>query len=301
MKRKFVLFLSCFFSFVAFAQVEEDKTVSIDWKEDSTEITTINDIIMVQQQLTSRSDTEKHFSSVWGRRGYFNFSYNNTKLSPKSSILTEFGTNVPDFKSDWGVSIQYGKSYRLHKKPIANVALFNIDYTGIDFNVNHFKAEGDGKLYDSSKKFTKDKDTYYYTPWNMEKYEANYGMSLGPSLTLAPFNLTNSKALHYLKFNVFFHVGYHVSVLYMKNNKDADANTDTTSEDFKNMESNLKLDWGHGLITSLGFNVSWKAIGIGYEMRNGNIKYKAANTGDFGKDEYEFKSATNRVYLQIRM
>lgn len=307
MKRKFILFLSCLFSFLAFAQVEdENKTVSIDWKEDSTEITTINDIIKVQQQLTSRSDTEKHFSSVWGRRGYFNFSYNNTKLSPKGTIETGVpdinGGVVPDFKSDWGASIQYGRSYRLHKKPIANVALFNIDYTGIDFNVNHFKAEGDGPyFYDSSKKFTKDNNSYYYTPWNMEKYEANYGMSLGPSLTVAPFNLTNSKALHFIKFNVFFHIGYHVSVLYMPNDKKADANTDENDEDHKAMESNLKLDWGHGLITSFGFNVSWKAIGIGYEMRNGNIKYKAANTGDFGKNEYEFKSATNRVYLQIRM
>ena len=303
MKRKFILFLSCIFSIVAFAQVEdENKTVSVDWKEDSTEITTINDIIKVQQQLTSRSDTEKHFASVWGRRGYFNFSYNNTTLKPKSDIPTgvpELNNGlVPNFKSDWGVSIQYGRSYRLHKKPIGNVATFNIDYTGIDLNVNHFKAEGDGKnLYDSSNK----NGEYFFIPWNMEKYEADYGMSLGPSLTLAPFNLLNSKGLHFIKFNVFFHVGYHVSVLYMPNDKKADINTDTNSEEFKSMESNLKLDWGHGMMTSFGFNVSWKAIGVGYEHRNGSLKYKPMNTGDFGKDSYDFKSITNRIYLQIRM
>lgn len=302
MKRKFILFLSCLFSLAVFSQVEkDDKTVNIDWNEDSTEITTINDIIKVQQQLTSRSDEEQHFSNVWGRRGFFNFSYNTTTLSPKNSITTEVGT-VPDFKSDWGASIQYGRSYRLHKKPIANVALFNIDYTGIDLNINHFKAEGNGKgLYDSSKTFADGGENYYYTPWNMEKYEANYGMSIGPSLTLAPFNLTSTKALHFLKFNVFFHVGYHISFLYMPNDKEADINTDKSSKEYETMESNLKLDWGHGMITSFGFNVSWKAIGVGYEHRNGNMKYKSVNTGDFSKKEFDFKSATNRIYLQIRM
>lgn len=296
MKRKFTLLLSCLFSIVAFAQTEEDgKTVNIDWKEDSTEITTVNDIIKVQQQLTTRSDQEKHFASVWGRRGYFNFSYNSTKLSPKNTITTNVG-NVPDFKTDWGASIQYGRSYRLHKKPIANVALFNIDYTGIDLNVNHFKAEGNGTgLYNSDK----GTDEYYDFPWKMEKYEANYGMSLGPSLTLAPFNLVNSKGLHYLKFNVFFHVGYHISVLYSPNDDKADINT--TGDDHDKMKDNLKLEWGHGMMTSFGFNVSWKAIGIGYELRNGNLKYKPANTGDFGKDENKFKSTTSRIYLQIRM
>lgn len=306
MKRKITLLLSCVFSIVAFAQIEQDnKTVSIDWKEDSTEITTINDIIKVQQQLTSRSDEERHFSSVWGRRGYFNFSYNSTKLSPKGNIQTadpSISGGVPEFKSDWGVSIQYGRSYRLHKKPIGNIALFNIDYTGIDLNVNHFKAEGNGKeLYNSNNTFNDNGDSYYYTPWNMEKYEANYGMTLGPSLTLAPFNLTNSKGLHYLKFNIFFHVGYHVSFIYMPNDKEADVNTDTTSEGYEKMRNNLKLDWGHGMITSFGFNVSWKAIGIGYELRNGNMKYKSINTGDFSKKENEFKSTTSRIYLQIRM
>lgn len=302
MKRKITLLLSCVFSIVAFAQIEQDnKTVNIDWKEDSTEITTINDIIKVQQQLTSRSDEEQHFTSVWGRRGFFNFSYNTTTLSPKNTITTEVGT-VPNFKSDWGISIQYGRSYRLHKKPITNVALFNIDYTGIDLNVNHFKAEGNGKgLYDSSQTFTEGGNNYYYTPWNMEKFEANYGMSLGPSLTLAPFNLTSNKALHFLKINVFFHVGYHVSFLYMPNDKEADINTDKNSEGYETMGSNLKLDWGHGVITSFGFNVSWKVIGVGYEHRNGNMKYKSINTGDFSKKEFDFKSATNRIYLQIRM
>ena len=312
MKRKFIFIMTCLFSTAVFAQVEnEDDKVSIDWSEDTTEITTIKDIIKVQQQVTNRNATEQHFADVWGRRGYFNFSYNNTKLTPKDNNYPNGqGGFVSEMKSDWGASIQYGRSYRLHKKPIANVATFNIDYTGIDLNVNHFKAEGtDQYKYNSSIKHTETTDgkaeEYYNLPWNMEKYEVNYGMSLGPSLTLAPFNLLNGNGLHFIKVNVFYHIGYNVSMIYSPNDKKLDVNQSGVENyndtDYKAMESNLKMSWGHGMIQSFGINLSWKAIGIAYEHRTGKIKYKAMNTSDFGKNEYEFDNATNRISLQIRM
>ena len=250
MKRKFIFIMTCLFSTAVFAQVEnEDDKVSIDWSEDTTEITTIKDIIKVQQQVTSRNATEQHFADVWGRRGYFNFSYNNTKLTPKDNDYPNGqGGFVNEMKSDWGASIQYGRSYRLHKKPIANVATFNIDYTGIDLNVNHFKAEGEGK-YDSRDRHAgegdKKSDSFYTLPWNMEKYEVNYGMSLGPSLTLAPFNLLNGNGLHYIKFNVFYHIGYNVSMIYSPNDKKLDVNQSGADgyddASYKAMESNLKM------------------------------------------------------------
>ena len=306
MKRKLILILTCLLSTAVFAQVEnDDNKVVIDWSEDSTDITTIQDIIKVQQQVTNRNVTEQHFADVWGRRGYFNFSYNTTKLSPKGNYPNGLDNGlVGELKSNWGASIQYGRSYRLHKKPISNVALFNIDYTGIDLNVNHFEAIGNGTYkYNSSIKQTIKEDgkdnEYYNLPWNMEKYEVNYGMTLGPSLTLAPFNLLSGNGLHYIKFNVFYHIGYNISMIYSPNDKKLDENQ--SGEDFQAMESNLKMAWGHGMMQSFGFNISWKAIGIGFEHRSSTIKYKAMNTKDFGKNEYEFSSATNRISLQIRM
>ena len=306
MKRKLIFILTCLLSTAVFAQVEnDDNKVVIDWSEDSTDITTIQDIIKVQQQVTNRNVTEQHFADVWGRRGYFNFSYNTTKLSPKGNYPNGLDDdNVGELKSNWGASIQYGRSYRLHKKPISNVALFNIDYTGIDLNVNHFEAIGNGTYkYNSSIKQTIKEDgkdnEYYNLPWNMEKYEVNYGMTLGPSLTLAPFNLLSGNGLHYIKFNVFYHIGYNISMIYSPNDKKLDENQ--SGEDFQAMESNLKMAWGHGMMQSFGFNISWKAIGIGFEHRSSTIKYKAVNTKDFGKNEYEFSSATNRISLQIRM
>ncbi|MBO6099096.1 MAG: hypothetical protein J6P01_03020, partial [Prevotella sp.] len=261
----------------------------------------VSDIIKMQQEVTKRNQSESHFRSVWSRKGYLNISYNTSTLSPKDAVPTGVAYNggkAPEYKSNWGASIQLGRSYALHKRPISNILQFNIDYTYIDLNVNHFKAEGDGtNLYDSSNK----SGEKYYTPWNLEKYDINYGMAVGPSVTVAPFTYTKYAGLHHMKFNVYFHIGYHVGLLYMVNDENADVNQDKDDDDYKRMKDNLKMDLGHGLTTSFGFSLTWKTIGVGYEHRSGSLKYKSLSTDDFGKDSYKFKSSTNRVFVQFRM
>lgn len=307
MKRKILMLVASVLVLGASAQnVNGDERLqNIDWAEDSTEITTINDIINEQQDVSTRNSRVSHFEDVWARRGYFNMSFANTTLDPVNKIPTGLNNGVvPSFKSGWGVAIQLGRSYRLHKKPIANTLQFNIDYTYIDLGVNHFKAESD-ICYDSSKKYdvvdgTKT-NSYYYIPWNLEKYEANYSMTLGPSVTVAPFTHLNSPDLHYFRLNFYYHIGYGVSFLYMLNDKDADANTDKYSTDYKNMSDNLKLCWGHGLTNSFGLSLTWKFIGLGYEHQSRNIRYKSMNTKEFEKETYKFDSSVNRFFIQFRM
>lgn len=309
MRIKLILLITSMAFTSAFAQnVNDDEQQKyIDWAEDSTEITTISDIIREQQEINSRNNSFRHFEEVWGRRGYFNIAYANSTLDPDGQIPTGIGNGVVSkFKSDWGASIQLGRSYRLHKKAIANTLQFNIDYTYIDLGVNHFKAADGDYLYDSSNKKTvingAKTETYYYIPWNLEKYEANYSMSLGPSLTIAPFNYIKARGLHHMKFNAYYHIGYGVSFLYMKNKKEADLNQQNMDNaDYKEMSDNLKLCWGHGLTSSFGFTMSWKVIGIGYEHRSATWTYKSMNTKEFEDDSNKFKSATNRVFIQFRM
>ncbi len=257
--------------------------------------------------------------------------------------MVDHGGIVPDFKSNWGFSVQFGRNFRLHKTPIANTVQFNIDWTFIDLNVNHFSADGS---YDSGVDridISSNKNVYslnenvLYAPWNMEKYEANYGMSLGLSATIAPFNYVNAAWLHYLKFNLFYHIGYHASVLNMKYDELADLNTyriqlrdeyyQNELETIKNMQEGVEkedamkalalemqndkvinskapgssLMFGHGMMQSFGFSVSWKAIGFGYECRLGELKYKSTSSSTFGSDEYKFKTATNRIFIQFRL
>ena len=310
MKKKLIFSITCLIAICAYGQDvnEPNLPMTFNWQEDTTEVTTINDIIRMQQDVTNKKFAESHYRDVWSRKGYFNISYNSTTLTPDQSIPTGVGGGVvPEFKSDWGVSLNIGRSYALHKSPIANMLQFNFDFSYIDLNVNHFKHEGDGKnLYDSREVLPGTTDKFF-TPWNLEKYDFNYGMSVGPSISIAPFTSTNVSGLHHIKLNAFFHVGYHVSLLYMLNDEEADMNqgddpTDPIAvERYEKMKDNLKLDLGHGLITSFGFSVTWKFIGLGYEHRSGSLEYKSLSKNDFSNEKYKFKSSTNRVFIQFRM
>ena len=198
-----------------------------------------------------------------------------------------------------------------------NIAL---DYSWLNLNVNHIKAEDptsekgiDGKyLYNSTDRNVKTDvstgktDEYYVYPWNLEKYEANYGMTLGPSITIAPFVPLGVKQLDYLKIQAYYHIGYSASFLYTLNKEEFDKNQDPPQsnvdayKDYNTMKDNLKLQWGHGMTSTFGFNIFWKRVGIGYERTTGTFKYKNFNTGDFGRDKTKFTNEYSRIYLTIR-
>ncbi len=322
MKRKIINCLALAVSFVAAAQEPDYTEVVgiIDEAEDTTQVTSIADIIATQEIITSRNTNVAHFNNVWRRKSYFNLSYNkHVSLDGKDIELGYMGYNngvAPKFEGDWGASIMLGHSYNLHKKPIANVVQFNLDYTYIDLNINHYKAEDADKLYNSANSWQyehdKEKSECLYTPWCLQKYEMNFGMSIGPSITVAPFTYVNVPQLHFFKINVYYHIGYHVSMLWMINDEDKDANPTTTYpsydqndllpayQNYNKMNESLKMEFGHGLISSFGFSVSWKSIGIGYEVRKAKLNYKSLNQVIFGGEQNKFNAATSRVYLTIR-
>ena len=55
----------------------------------------------------------------------------------------------------------------------------------------------------------------------------------------------------------------------------------------------LKLSFGHGLTNAIGFNISWKAIGLGYESRWTSASYQSLDKEIFGKTKYKFKAPAN--------
>ena len=290
---------------LAFSQttvVEGTSAQPAEPQKDSTEFVSVADIVKAQEDIYMHRNTEKHFSKVWSRRSFFNFGYNSSKLIPKQDITTGLGTgNVQRTKSDFGFSLQYGRSYRLHKKPILNMLQFYIDYTSIDVTFNHYKA-GDAPVYDSKQERSVTDSrgkpsTYYYIPWDLERFEGSYGMSLGPSFTVLPFRYVNNDQLHFLKFNMYFRVGYQASILYMSNNYELDKNHIPDSK----VDESLIMHWGHGLLTSFGLSLTWKGIGIGYEHRVAYNRYKSFTTSIFGNDIYKFKTSTDRIFISIRM
>ena len=96
------------------------------------------------------------------RSSYLNIGYAESKL--KQDIY-------PQLKCDWGASITFGKTFYLHKKPIANLIRFGIDATWIDLNYAKYK--------------------FYYNEKKENIHNAEVAMHVGPSVTFTPVNGLN--------------------------------------------------------------------------------------------------------------
>lgn len=301
MKKVFIMaFAAIAFAFNASAQNEAHLLQNLDLEEDTTDVTSLNDIIAMQQRVLSSSNSEKHYNDVWRRRSFFNLTKNSTTLESEGKVATGEGkSDNISLVNDWGFGMQAGTNYRLHKKPIAHMVVIGLDYSWLDLNVNHFKAD-DFKKYDSSEKFKDEEgESKFYMPWCLEKYEANYGMSLGPSVTVAPFVPLNIKQLDYFRLQAYYHIGYSASFMYSLNDEAKDNSPSGTDHDI--MADNLKIVWGHGLYKTFGINLTWKGIGFGYEHRTGTYEYQPLSTADFGKGKNKFNNSVNRLILQFRL
>ena len=66
--------------------------------------------------------------AIWKDRSkYFNLNYVNQKLSPDIDGWDKLGGG--ELKSDFGAAIVWGKTYYLHKKPLAGMIKFGIDWS----------------------------------------------------------------------------------------------------------------------------------------------------------------------------
>ena len=260
-------------------------------------ITTVEDIMNEQQKVTNLNAKEEHFRQVWARKHYFNLGYvTGEMMSPKENILT--GVDNPKYvsnkSSNWGLSLMMGNNIGLHKKPIANTVKINLDIA-FDLTLCHYAAQDNG-TYDSSKKTSS--DSLFLMPWNPENYKLQVGLGLGPSVTVAPFTALNNQELHFIKLNIYYHIGYQLSGLLQCIEDNADMGKDTDAHN-KFYEKQNNLAYGHGLTSVFGFNLSWKAIGIGYEYCSSTARFKPVDS-KFDNTTSKFDIGTNRLYIQIR-
>lgn len=143
----------------------------------------------VVNQLTAERDSYEQADlnrRIWKDRAkYFNIGYVKQTLTDKT-----FGG---DITSDFGVSLSNGKTYYLHKKPIAGMIKFGLDWTWLDIN------------YAKSTLWTLDEESGSLSKSAM--HQAEIGMQFGASVTVNP--------VHHLKVSGYFRVTPSYSGLYM--------------------------------------------------------------------------------------
>lgn len=261
----------------------------------------IDDIINEKKKVSTTTNSTEHFAAVWHPRTYFDLIYTrNAELVPKKfeqfNDYTGVNTPLDRYKADWAFGIKNGRSIYLHRRPIGRVLYVGLDYTWIDLMLNHYQASCDnaGYCFDSSQMLSEGGKVF---PVNGSKYEMNYGMALGPSITLAPFvYVEGANGLHHLKFNAYYHVGYNVGMLSCMGDEDQDYDS----------QGQTSLLFGHGLTMSYGASINWKCLGLGIEVRKAALKHKSGSVPLFNSDDdtgegvYDFNSTGQRLFLQFR-
>lgn len=303
MKKKIILsafaLMCAVFSYAQGSVTSDDESLNID--EDTTSVSSLDEIVKTQEMVYTKKFRDKVVQNVWKRKSSFSVAYTTTNLEGDlqmyNSTKDAYEPVNQKFKNDWGLTMKIATTVRFHKRPIADIVSFGLDYSLLDLSVNHYKElEGD-KLYKSSETWTEDIDgkirNPHYIPWGLQMYNFTYGMNLGPSIGIAPFARFKNPQLAHLRLHLYFNVGYRASLLLMKGNDDKDA---AQPHDEKVKESS-KLQWGHGFYTMFGVRMSWKGIGIGYELVNGSQNYKSVETEIYGSDTNKLKESSHRIVL----
>ncbi len=117
--------------------------------------------------LTEKQDSFESKGGVKVRPKYFNLCYGNQTLKVK-----EWGEEL---KSDYAFAISRGRTYYLHKKPIAGLLKFGIDWTHFDLNFATYTWE-----------YSESYDNHEPEIEKENAYELEAAMHVGPSITISP-------------------------------------------------------------------------------------------------------------------
>jgi hypothetical protein len=229
-------------------------------------------------------------NDVWRKRKYVNLSWVNQTLSDPARPGAEM-------KSDIGASFAAGRTYYLHKTPIAGIMKFGLDWTQFDLNYARYS---DGTLFAYAYPATKaddggfddivtdDKAIASLLTGDWGKNQVDLSMHFGLSLTINPVD--------FLKINGYYRFAPTLSGLIAK-----DAEVDVEDGTYYG---------GYGSYWVAGAAISYKVISFGVETRWGQTNYRNINTdggdGDnggssiFGNINYPLKTNSLRFYLSFR-
>lgn len=174
---------------------------------------------------------------MWKHRKFIRIGYT------WQNFNTSYGYKLD---SKFGLDYTTGRSFFLHKEPLAGMMKFAIDFgMGADY-VQYRQSKYDEGSYDGPHGLVGGGDTYVsgeseLTDFGLHSFDL--GLKVGPSLTINPYD--NIRAC------VYFHFFPSASFLLR----------------------NTNMEVGFMPYLNFGLEVSYKWIGIGFETRNGAGRY----------------------------
>lgn len=107
------------------------------------------------------------------RKKYVNLSFSNLKMKEDG---------YPSLKSNYGAAFTVGRTFFVHKNPIANMIRFGIDATWFDINYTNYDVE---YRYRYEQEYESEKSSFH---------QVEIGMQVGPSITVNPVSKLNVHA-----------------------------------------------------------------------------------------------------------
>ncbi len=249
----------------------DNSTSSLESKLDSLQ----KNVSELQDKEADRSEKE-YSAAVWKRKKYFNIGYTTQKMQNSDN------PEKLDVKSQFGVNIDWGRTYYLHKGAIGGVMKIGLDWSWLNLAFAKYKSGNGihitlpsmgGTDQDPSTDYNSESSEVEYSQYTDTDYEADVdlgiysvhaGMSIGPSVTVAPF-YNIGKGFQHILARTYFHVTPSYSAIIVSQNGSTD------------------VYHGYTTFCNWGINIAYKAISIGYEYRWGKSKFNTI-TFDEGDD-----------------
>lgn len=251
--------------------------------------TLANELAQLKSNV-NKLQNDAHLEKVWKRKKYW-------KLGYTSPTIERTDGEAMEWKTDYAISLQKGKTAYLHSRPLWGMVKFGIDYGYMDLSYAKLKLKSIGGANSSKSAGTRSTGSEGFDDivsedpsgsitdmlgidLGMHKFE--YGWHVGPSVSVNPWD--------HLIIAAYFHA----------------------MPTFSGILENDEFSYGFGCATSAGISVAYKSIAIGVEGLWSKIKYKQTSfddeddsnsnddTGLFNTKNFKLKQKGPRFYISIK-
>lgn len=235
------------------------------------QIDSLNQIVAQLSEKVEDQEEEMEMADVWSRRKFFNIGFSRLKLTHREIANLSW-------KSDFSISLTYGKTIYFHKKPIANMIKFGLDYSFMDITYaklvpNEVPTYGDGETGGSgSDGGNSDGFDDIETPGMTEGlindlgcHLIDYNLQIGPSITVNPID--------HLMVRGYFRYAPGASGLLL----------------------NEEFSYSYGSYFVSGGNISYKAFSLGVEARWGKLKYNSISFEESSSDDIDGSDVSDMI------
>ena len=232
--------------------------------EDATQTLEVPDMHVQKDGITGMDERQ---TKIWKRKVYLTFGISSENLKNMTNAQGQ------SLESSLAMSLQWGKTFYLHKRPIAQLMKIGFDFNWIDLRYTQYRkweaADIGLTITDDMLPHGRNQELYNNEKGPFDYDLINLGIGIGPTIHLAPFYQKHN-GWAFLKGYTFFHVTPSASLLGFSRNGEKDA---AGSLSFTTVYS-----WGIGL--------AYRSFAVGFSTHWGMCKYDVTDYYDRIYDTY---------------